>query len=313
MKIIKIKIDNFKTFDSEEIIINEHLNYFVGINGVGKSNFLKAIEIFGNNETNFEQNAKDHNKDISIYCELELNSNDVESIIELVIEDWLKYLSLFLNDLKNKNDAKIVKFIFSQNHFDKIYKMNSLENIGNELNYPLIQSCIRDDLLKIKEINIKEFVKKIYNNLSKPFENKNLGLIKKISKENKFSVLASDSYGVFDNIVCEFSDFFKIKTIDNEEIFSKNNKNENKVISWVSIFMNYQNNSEEHQKLDLRKIINIFIWNNNSINFNEDLMLKDSENSNFLNNLLKSVHMSVTSLINETETNIRRKESKLNE
>ena len=65
--------------------------------------------------------------------------------------------------------------------------------------------------------------------------------------------------------------------------------------------------------MDFRKIINIFVWNNNLINFNEDLILTENVNNNFLNNLLKNIDIDVTSLINENKTKIKRKESELNE
>ena len=238
MKIIKIKINNFKTFDSEEIMINKHLNYFVGINGVGKSNFLKAIEIFGNDEADFHKNAKNHNKDIDISFELQLNSENIESIIKLVIEDWLNYLSLFLKDLEKENNA-INKINIEENillrkgaykrrilseNFTKKFK---IENNENEIDYFKIKSCVRNDLSKIEKLNenfIEKFSKKILQEFINQFENENFILIKKISKEEKSSVLASNILSIFNNIIFSFSDLFKIETLDNEKIFLINKK-----------------------------------------------------------------------------------------
>ncbi|MDK2819799.1 MAG: AAA family ATPase [Mycoplasmataceae bacterium] len=333
MKIIKIKIDNFKTFDSEEIIVNEHLNYFVGINGVGKSNFLKAIEIFGNDETDFNKNAKDNDSDINISFELQLNPKDIESIIKLVIEDWLNYLIIFLNDFNDEIKPEKNLDIFENVGFSsstlipkrilskKFVQKYQLGNIDSEINFSYLWSYIHDDFLKIKECNWenhKEFVKRKLKELINQFENKNLILIKRISKEEKPLFLVSNVLDILNNIICDFSDVFILKTLDNGKIFFKSKTNEKKNISWLSIFWNYKNNNtleigdEKYFKIDLRKLINIFVWNNNSINFNVDLRLAENINNDFLNNLLKNVDMNVLSLIEENKISIIRKESELN-
>lgn len=52
VKIIKIRIKNFRSI-LDETLLFEDFNIFVGLNDCGKSNILKALNLFFNNETDF--------------------------------------------------------------------------------------------------------------------------------------------------------------------------------------------------------------------------------------------------------------------
>ena len=167
MEIVKIKIENFKSFDSEEIFINKHINHFIGINGVGKSNFLKAIEFFGNEETNFEQNAKDLNKDINISFELKLNELDIKLVIEEVIKHWFNFSSSFLNTLKNEAEN------WNEQDKDSFFDEDQCtKDITLNVKPHLLIKQIEKDLDRIKkwETNINfnnNFLLKFFNILKK--------------------------------------------------------------------------------------------------------------------------------------------------
>ncbi len=49
----QIKIKNFRSIDTLDFSVNPQMNIFVGLNDVGKSNVLKALNLFFNNETDY--------------------------------------------------------------------------------------------------------------------------------------------------------------------------------------------------------------------------------------------------------------------
>lgn len=67
MKIQEISIRNFKSFgDKPEVIpINENITVFVGANSSGKTNILKALDLFFNYSKSQVQKDIFHNKDVS--------------------------------------------------------------------------------------------------------------------------------------------------------------------------------------------------------------------------------------------------------
>ena len=54
VKITEISIKNFRSIVNMNIDV-EQLNMFVGLNDVGKSNVLKALNLFFNNETDYNE------------------------------------------------------------------------------------------------------------------------------------------------------------------------------------------------------------------------------------------------------------------
>lgn len=55
MKIISVEIKNFRSIINQKIELND-MNVFVGLNDSGKSNFLRALNLFFNNETDSNTN-----------------------------------------------------------------------------------------------------------------------------------------------------------------------------------------------------------------------------------------------------------------
>lgn len=55
MKIIKVKIDNFRTLNGVEVELNKLSSYLIGENNPGKSNFLEALFIVFNGKRFEEQ------------------------------------------------------------------------------------------------------------------------------------------------------------------------------------------------------------------------------------------------------------------
>ena len=328
MEIIKIKIENFKSFDSEEVIINKHINHFIGINGVGKSNFLKAIEFFGNEETNFVQNAKDLNKDINISFELKLNELDIKLVIEEVIKHWFNFSSSFLNTLKNEAEN------WNEQDKDSFFDEDqSTKDITLNVNPHLLIKQIENDLDRIKKLKTNiDFNNNFLLSLFEYFKEENLIISKTISKSKiiEFKILSTAKANFFRDIIINFSDFFKIDTIEslideNQLPLLINAKNQSP-FTWFDFFKMYSdkyilNNPsntlafKEVFIIDLRKLINIVVWNKKIINFDQDaIFLSEESNHLFLNNLLSMVGLNVSDLLSIDSQNdvLDRKESELN-
>ena len=50
MKIVKLELENFRSYRNLEIDFQEDLNLIIGRNDVGKSTIMEALEIFFNND-----------------------------------------------------------------------------------------------------------------------------------------------------------------------------------------------------------------------------------------------------------------------
>lgn len=84
-----IKLTNFFSFKSEEIIFDPEVNILIGINGSGKSNLFKAIKV--------------------LKVGIEGNSND-NALRELIIDNWGGFDSIFFkgsSEVKYKNSIGI--------------------------------------------------------------------------------------------------------------------------------------------------------------------------------------------------------------
>ncbi len=77
MIIKRIKIQNFRNLDNISISFDNKLNFIIGENNIGKSNFLDLLEIiFSPNKSFNEDDFKDGNK--PIVCELTVSLDDIE-------------------------------------------------------------------------------------------------------------------------------------------------------------------------------------------------------------------------------------------
>ena len=84
MIIEKIRIKNFRSIVDETIELNE-FNCFVGRNDSGKSNVLKALNLFFNNYTEFNSSF-DFDKDFSKYAKVgEHSAKEIEISVYVVI------------------------------------------------------------------------------------------------------------------------------------------------------------------------------------------------------------------------------------
>jgi hypothetical protein len=88
MYIKEIRIKNFRSIVKTEILLND-LSIFVGLNDVGKSNILKALNLFFNSETDYGKSFNFH-EDYSKNA-LKRNKKAEEIIIEIILTAPINY------------------------------------------------------------------------------------------------------------------------------------------------------------------------------------------------------------------------------
>ena len=67
MKIISISINNFRNLDNVKFSLNENINFIVGENNLGKSNFLIMLDILFSKKTFSIDDFYDLSLPITVY------------------------------------------------------------------------------------------------------------------------------------------------------------------------------------------------------------------------------------------------------
>jgi len=160
MKIINLGIANFKSFDSEGILIENlsKLNIFIGKNNSGKSNILKflylcAKAIQKENEIRSDRYSlltKEFNKPENYFNG---NKKNPEITISIGHKDFLKELQNYTNT------DDLLTFKFNLLTGEIIENCKILENLNEQQLYPLQNNYSRaskEELLKVVNENLAE-------------------------------------------------------------------------------------------------------------------------------------------------------------
>ena len=111
MYIKKVKLENFRNYEKQEIIFNKNINNIFGDNAQGKTNILEAIFICGLGKsfrTNQDKELININKDYS-NVEIEYYKKDREGKIKLELNQKKDF---FINDIKVKKVSDILGKIY---------------------------------------------------------------------------------------------------------------------------------------------------------------------------------------------------------
>jgi predicted ATP-dependent endonuclease of OLD family len=91
MKIAKIELENFLSFEKISLDLSENLNIILGKNESGKSNFLKALKVFNSENLNYQNIANRNNyldkKDVIIKIFFEINDAEKQSLENKIEKD----------------------------------------------------------------------------------------------------------------------------------------------------------------------------------------------------------------------------------
>lgn len=134
MKIIKTKIKNYRNLSGLEVYLDEYANYIIGENNVGKSNYLKLLDIVCNGKSFDEEDYFDIEKPIEIELQLKLNENELG----------------FFGDCFSPEDESIINILYTQLITDS---------------HPNISSLDTTEAIQIKQIRKIHFLKYDSNSL----------------------------------------------------------------------------------------------------------------------------------------------------
>lgn len=143
MKIIQVKIKNFRSYKDEIVIDFDNLTAFVGKNDVGKSTILEALDIFFDGGI-----IKLDKNDINKKCESEDNR---EIQIAVVFDDYPQELVLDSSNLTNLQEEYLL------NKEGKLEIIKKYPNAGKpkiflKANHPTNKVCCNLHSLRITEL-----------------------------------------------------------------------------------------------------------------------------------------------------------------
>ncbi len=165
MKIAKIELENFLSFEKISLDLSENLNIILGKNESGKSNFLKALKVFNSENLNYQNIANRNNyldkKDVIIKIFFEINDAEKQSLenkiekdnpgIECIFGNFFYFEKIISHD----NKIKLNSNFLTNWSFDildkKILKEKEIEFLEaeQEINGEL------QEIKKIKDAGIK--------------------------------------------------------------------------------------------------------------------------------------------------------------
>lgn len=151
MKIVKIKIENFRSFENEIEIDFNDLNVFVGKNDIGKSTILEALDIFFNeNSGTIKMDKDDINKQAKIA------GND-QIKISVIFTDFPEELTI---DATNPTKLSDEYLLNNDGYLEiiKKYPKGGKEKVFIKANHPTNDSC--SELLLKKIVDLKKILTK---------------------------------------------------------------------------------------------------------------------------------------------------------
>lgn len=178
MYIKEVRIRNFRSIMKADIVLN-NLSIFVGLNDVGKSNILKALNLFFNNETDYDK-ALDFNHDYSKFTPKRKKKAE-EIIIELVFHAPTNYKEskdIIWRKVWRKSGLHFneTKFIDNTSFPSKSKLYSWLQNIRfsyvpairDSSYFQILLAKLHDSLAETIELELRnagdDFIKKIKSN-----------------------------------------------------------------------------------------------------------------------------------------------------
>lgn len=171
MYIEKIKLENFRNYEKQEIIFNKKINNIYGDNAQGKTNILEAIFVCSLGKsfrTNQDKDLINLNKDFS-KIEIEYFKKDREGKIKLELNQKKDF---FINDIKVKKISDILGKIYVV-----LFTPQDINILKNEPNK-------RRRFLNIMISQLRPMYVHILNKYNKTLEQRN-NYLKQIKYENK--------------------------------------------------------------------------------------------------------------------------------
>lgn len=155
MYISKIKIDNFRNFNSQTVDFNEGVNVLIGHNNAGKTNLLKALSIVLNNKESKRLGVDDFNKKTTLE-QLKVNPPGIS--IEVTISkgldetaDDLVTVANWLTKLDASYEAKLTYQFFLPEKEHENYKnaIGAIAESEENLDIAKAWKIIKHDFIRL--------------------------------------------------------------------------------------------------------------------------------------------------------------------
>jgi predicted ATP-dependent endonuclease of OLD family len=142
MKILKVKLENFRSYEKETEINFSDLSVFVGKNDIGKSTILEALDIFFNENTGIIKMDKD---------DINKKSGNEDIKISVVFIDFPKELTI---DTTNPTKLEHEYLLSNDGYLEivKKYPKAGKEKVFIKANHPTNDSCSNLLLKKITDL-----------------------------------------------------------------------------------------------------------------------------------------------------------------
>ncbi len=168
MKLNKIVIKSYRTIKNIEIILNSSSNLIVGKNNIGKSNVLKAVNLFFNNLDNYGKTAIINDEEFRHNTErivVILHFNNIDNHLKL-LEDNIKEI----RDKRNVNlkHLKTIELNYHRlsrikNKFSSIALKLEIKRNSHEQIFTFIDKVTMSREKKFKDSMIKRYLYEKYN------------------------------------------------------------------------------------------------------------------------------------------------------
>lgn len=150
MRLLKIKLKNFRSYNDQVELSIGDLTTLVGKNDIGKSSILEALDIFFNKGKGAIKMDKD---DVNKKC---LSNDDTETEIALTFD---QFPSSIVIDSTNETSLDDEYLLNSENYLEiiKRYKNGGSEKVFIKSNHPSNENC--SDLLLKKQKDLQKIIK----------------------------------------------------------------------------------------------------------------------------------------------------------
>ena len=188
MRINKVKIKNYRNLDGIDLVLNQDVNFIVGENDLGKSNFLDLLDKVFNSKFK-EEDFDNKDEDINIDFSLVLDDNELGAFNDYfnpedgneinmnaqmgISDDYISYYHIESGDHIKKDQIKCANFIKYSSLRNPADELTFYRNrgVGKLLNFMIKSSYEKessDEHSNIVNIEyIEKFVEKINDNFSK--------------------------------------------------------------------------------------------------------------------------------------------------
>lgn len=250
MKIINLKIQNYRNLDGVELIFHPDINFIIGENNLGKSNLLKLLNILFNQQRFKEDDFYNSDRAIEVEFSLELETleigmfNDLfdpenSHILNIVavqesVDDNLEFKHKESGSFIPRADLKCINYIDydSLRNPSSELKFDKIKGAGKFLNYIVfkyLENSQTQDLDFIDKSKINELLLEVTGNLQKikPFKDFFIEAILENNQENlltKLIILADDQKRRLENLSYGVQFYSLIPLALLEKLLSLNNK-----------------------------------------------------------------------------------------